>query len=223
MFRGRDRELARAVAIKVTAWHSADVERLRDEARVLAALEHPGIVPLHDAGRLPDGRAYYVMAIVHGERFDAWVERAALARLFDRVCDTVAFAHARGILHLDLKPANIMVGPFGDVRALDWGLARLGSSGGRRTEDGRTRMRARKTSVVPLLADHAARRYSRHDRRLRDVHVRHPGAAPDADRAILRSRARGAAGTSSRASARSEARVVRPTAWRSDVSPGHAI
>jgi serine/threonine protein kinase len=133
VFRGRDRELAREVAIKVTAWPGADVERLRDEARVLAALEHPGIVPVHDAGRLPDGRAYYVMAIVRGERFDERTARVPLAdrlRLFDRVCDTVAFAHARGILHLDLKPANIMVGPFADVRILDWGLSRLGSDPG---------------------------------------------------------------------------------------------
>jgi serine/threonine protein kinase len=130
VFRGRDRELSREVAIKVTRWPGVDVDRLRDEARVLAALDHPGIVPVHDAGRLPDGRAYYVMAIVRGERFDTRAERVTLEdrlRLFDRVCDTVAFAHARGVIHRDLKPANIMVGPFSDVRVLDWGLARLGS------------------------------------------------------------------------------------------------
>jgi serine/threonine protein kinase len=133
VFRGRDRELAREVAIKVTRWPGADVERLRDEARVLATLDHPGIVPVHDAGRLPDGRAYYVMALVRGERFDARAARGTLAdrlRLFDRVCDTVAFAHARSVIHRDLKPANIMVGPFSDVRVLDWGLARLGSDPG---------------------------------------------------------------------------------------------
>jgi serine/threonine protein kinase len=139
VYRGRDCELAREVAIKVTRWTGVDVDRLRDEARVLAALDHPGIVPVHDAGRLPDGRAYYVMALVDGERFDTRAERVTLAdrlRLFDRVCDTVAFAHARGVIHRDLKPANIMVGPFADVRVLDWGLARLGSTGGRRTDDG---------------------------------------------------------------------------------------
>jgi serine/threonine protein kinase len=131
VFRGRDRELAREVAIKVTRWPGLDVDRLRDEARVIASLDHPGIVPVHDAGRLPDGRAFYVMALVRGERFDARTERVTLAdrlRLFDRVCDTVAFAHARGIVHRDLKPANIMIGAFGDVRVLDWGLARLGST-----------------------------------------------------------------------------------------------
>jgi serine/threonine protein kinase len=130
VFRGRDRELSREVAIKVTRWPGVDVDRLRNEARILASLDHPGIVSVHDAGRLPDGRAYYVMAIVRGERLDHRAERLALAdrlRVFDRVCDTVAFAHARAIVHRDLKPANIMVGPFGDVRVLDWGLAWLGS------------------------------------------------------------------------------------------------
>jgi eukaryotic-like serine/threonine-protein kinase len=133
VFRGRDRELAREVAIKVTRSPGADLERLGNEARVLAALEHPGIVPVHDAGRLPDGRPYYVMALVRGERFDARAARVTMAdrlRLFDRVCDTIAFAHARGIVHRDLKPANIMVGAFGDIRVLDWGLARLGSDPG---------------------------------------------------------------------------------------------
>jgi serine/threonine protein kinase len=130
VFRGRDRELSREVAIKVTRWPGVDVERLRNEARILASLDHPGIVSVHDAGRLPDGRAYYVMAIVRGERLDERANRLTLEdrlRLFDRVCDTVAFAHARAIVHRDLKPANIMVGPFGDVRVLDWGLACLGS------------------------------------------------------------------------------------------------
>jgi eukaryotic-like serine/threonine-protein kinase len=142
VFRGRDRELSRAVAIKVTRWPGVDVERLRNEARILASLDHPGIVSVHDAGRLADGTAYYVMAIVRGERLDRHAERLALAdrlRLFDRVCDTIAFAHARAIVHRDLKPANIMVGPFGDVRVLDWGLAWLGSdsvSGGSRAAPG---------------------------------------------------------------------------------------
>ena len=127
VFRGRDRELDRDVAIKVTAWSTAaDAERLRAEARVLARLEHPGIVPVHDVGCLADGRVFTVMMLVRGERLDA--RSAALPlldrlRLFDRICDTVAFAHARGLVHRDLKPANIMVGEHGQVLVLDWGLA----------------------------------------------------------------------------------------------------
>jgi serine/threonine protein kinase len=134
VFRGRDRELARDVAIKVTAWSTeADADRLRREARTLAALEHPGIVPVHDVGRLPDGRVFAVMMLVRGERLDAGAARLSLndrLRLFDRVCDTVSFAHARSVIHRDLKPANIMIGPFGQVLVLDWGIARPGSDPG---------------------------------------------------------------------------------------------
>jgi serine/threonine protein kinase len=125
VFRGRDRELDREVAIKVTAWPTGrDAERLRCEARTLAALEHPGIVPVHDVGRLPDGRLFTVMTLVRGERLDARARRLPLPdrlRLFDRVCETVSFAHARGVIHRDLKPANVMVGTFGQVFVLDWG------------------------------------------------------------------------------------------------------
>jgi len=125
VFRGRDRELDRDVAIKVTAWSTdADAERLRTEARTLAALEHPGIVPVHDVARLPDGRVYSVMMLVRGERLDVCASRLPLPdrlRLFDRICDTVSFAHSRGVVHGDLKPANIMVGAFGQVLVLDWG------------------------------------------------------------------------------------------------------
>lgn len=134
VFRGRDRALDRDVAIKVTAWSTAaDAERLRREARTLAALEHPGIVPVHDVGELADGRIFTVMTLVRGERLDAWAARLPLAdrlRLFDRVCDTISFAHARGVIHRDLKPANIMIGAFGQVLVLDWGLARPGSDPG---------------------------------------------------------------------------------------------
>jgi serine/threonine-protein kinase len=128
VFRGRDRELDREVAIKVTVWSTAgDADRLRAEARALARLEHPGIVPVHDVGQLPDGRVFTVMMLVRGERLDTRAARLPLLdrlRLFDRICDTVAFAHARGLVHRDLKPANIMVGEHGEVLVLDWGLAR---------------------------------------------------------------------------------------------------
>jgi serine/threonine protein kinase len=131
VFRGRDAALDRDVAIKVTAWSTdADAERLRREAQTLAALEHPGIVPIHDVGQLPDGRVYSVMRLVRGARLDTSVRPLPLAdrlRLFDRICDTVSFAHARDVVHRDLKPANIMVGPFGQVLLLDWGLARQGT------------------------------------------------------------------------------------------------
>jgi len=99
------------------------------EARVLARLEHPGIVPVHDVGTLADGRVFYTMKFVEGQRLDKFIEGVESVqdrlRLFLRICEAVAFAHARGVLHRDLKPANIMVGPFGEVLVMDWGLAKI--------------------------------------------------------------------------------------------------
>ena len=136
VYRARDRELQREVAIKVMGPVEAGdgtVARLRNEARVLARLEHPGLVPVHDIGTLPDGRLYYVMRLVRGRRLDEHARqersRPALLRLFERVCEAVAFAHAHGVLHRDLKPANVMVGPFGEVLVLDWGLAKQVETG----------------------------------------------------------------------------------------------
>jgi serine/threonine protein kinase len=131
VYRAFDRTLGRDVAVKVlrvgvTAPGTA--ARLQREARILARLEHPGIVPVHDAGTLPDGRIYYVMKLVRGERLEQVAQSAPTAellRLFLRICETVGFAHAQGIVHRDLKPSNVMVGSFGEVLVLDWGIARL--------------------------------------------------------------------------------------------------
>ncbi len=139
VYLARDRDLGREVALKVLdlpePWAAGGAreagdgaERLAREARVLARLEHPGIVPVHEAGVLPDGRAFYAMRRVRGSRLDAWAATASLPaalRAFERICETVAFAHAHGVLHRDLKPANVMVGPFGEVLVLDWGIAKL--------------------------------------------------------------------------------------------------
>ncbi|HKY33337.1 MAG TPA: serine/threonine-protein kinase [Candidatus Polarisedimenticolia bacterium] len=127
----RDTVLGREVALKVLSApdpEGALAARLAEEARHLARLQHPNIVPVHDAGRLPDGRAFYVMTLVRGERLDAWRAAgrslSAMLRLFQRVCGAVAFAHARGVIHRDLKPENIMVGPFGEALVMDWGVAK---------------------------------------------------------------------------------------------------
>ena len=122
-------ELHRHLALKVLDFPGEDAERwLRREAEVLAALEHPGVVPIHAVGTLPDGRAFYAMKRVSGTRLDAASVRESplteRLRTFLKLAETVAFAHAQGIVHRDLKPQNVMLGPFGEVLVMDWGLAR---------------------------------------------------------------------------------------------------
>jgi serine/threonine protein kinase len=132
VFRARDRLLEREVALKVLRPELSgpdSVIRLDHEARVQARLEHPGVVPIHDVGTLADGRIYYLMKLVRGESLETFRRTASLQaslRLFLRICDTVAFAHANGVVHRDLKPSNIMIGAFGEVLVLDWGIARAG-------------------------------------------------------------------------------------------------
>jgi serine/threonine-protein kinase len=125
-----DSILGRRVALKVLDLADAQGElgaRLLREAHILARLEHPGIVPVHDAGTLADGRVFYAMKFVEGERLDVLAKRVeALSdslRIFQRVCEAVAFAHARGILHRDLKPENIMVDDQDNIKLIDFGIA----------------------------------------------------------------------------------------------------
>ena len=128
VYEAEDTELHRHVAIKVLASElaSADaVERMRAEARTIARLEHPGIVPLHDVGILPDGRLWYTMKLLRGRRLDELeAQPLELLRIFLRICEAVAFAHANGVVHCDLKPENVMLGDFGEVLVMDWGVAR---------------------------------------------------------------------------------------------------
>lgn len=126
----RDQVLDREVAVKVldlADQKGVRAARLQKEAGILARLDHPGIVPIHDAGTLPDGRTFYVMKLVQGRRLDALlVAHPSLSdrlNTFARVLDAVAFAHAQGVVHRDLKPENVMVGSFGEVYVMDWGVA----------------------------------------------------------------------------------------------------
>lgn len=131
VWQARDRVLERDVAIKVLAEHIDDarlVARLQRESRILARLEHPGIVAVHDAGVLDDGRAWYAMRLVRGQRLDVaapTLARGDQLRVMARLAETVAFAHDRGVIHRDLTPRNVMLGPFGEVLVLDWGIARV--------------------------------------------------------------------------------------------------
>lgn len=136
VYRATDNVLGRDVALKVliTELDGDDLaRRLQAEARVLASLEHPGIVAIHDAGTLADGRPFYVMRLVRGRRLDDQTRHEGLGerlRRFLAVCDAVSFAHSRGVIHRDLKPANVMVGEFGEVLVLDWGVARVTTDSG---------------------------------------------------------------------------------------------
>jgi len=124
-----DRQLDRRVAIKVLDSTLPPV-RLAEEARVIAKLEHPAIVPIYEAGTLPDGRAYYAMKLVDGERLDDYlgahrsITRAVTERLrvIQRIGEALAFAHSRGVIHRDVKPQNVMIGSFGEVYVMDWGV-----------------------------------------------------------------------------------------------------
>jgi eukaryotic-like serine/threonine-protein kinase len=130
VYAARDTRLNRHIAMKVI---DADFVALHagtdpiQEARILASLEHPGIVPIYDTGRLPDGRVYYATRLVQGEFLDAFLAREnsllERVRVFQKICDTVAFAHECGVIHRDLKPQNILVGSFGEVFVTDWGVA----------------------------------------------------------------------------------------------------
>jgi formylglycine-generating enzyme required for sulfatase activity/tRNA A-37 threonylcarbamoyl transferase component Bud32 len=147
IYRVFDRRLRRQVVMKILDRALADdpisVSRFIQEAQVTAQLQHPAIVPVHDIGTLPDGRPYYTMTEVRGRTLATVIDdvHAASAAgwaieaggigfgrmidMFERVCEAVGYAHARGVIHRDLKPQNVMIGPFGEVIVLDWGVARV--------------------------------------------------------------------------------------------------
>ncbi|MFK7929205.1 MAG: SUMF1/EgtB/PvdO family nonheme iron enzyme [Myxococcota bacterium] len=145
--RVRDRRLNRTVAMKILRPEFQNrptaAARFLEEAQVAAQLTHPNIVPVHDLGRLDDGRAFFTMDEVVGRTLgqvlrdlhrvstlrwmptdDGWTLRR-LVDAFRRVCDGVSYAHARGVLHRDIKPDNVMLGTFGEVQVMDWGLAKV--------------------------------------------------------------------------------------------------
>jgi tRNA A-37 threonylcarbamoyl transferase component Bud32 len=141
IYRVYDRRLGRRVALAypVKAKSSDELEQFLREARLTANLTHPNIMPVHNMGIDPDGKPFFTMELLPGDslkdivaglrkRESAYVSRYsldALLSIYLKICDAMAYAHSRGVLHLDLKPSNIRVGPFGDVFVCDWGLARI--------------------------------------------------------------------------------------------------
>ncbi|MCU0723057.1 MAG: serine/threonine protein kinase, partial [Planctomycetes bacterium] len=140
-----DNDIQRPVAMKVIlgSRDPSQAARFVEEAKVTGQLEHPNIVPVHELGRTGDGKSYFTMKLVRGDSLEAVLERIAdrdeesaarfpLPRLLEillKVCDAVAFAHSRGVIHRDLKPDNVMVGAFGEVLVMDWGLSRVSAGG----------------------------------------------------------------------------------------------
>jgi serine/threonine protein kinase len=136
-----DPAIGRPVALKRMLGRRPDQQRrFRVEAQVTGQLEHPGIVPVHELGTTEEGLPFYAMKFVRGRTLqkvaqefhekaedakDREVEQFRLLQIFISLCQTVAYAHSRGVLHRDLKPENVMLGPYGETLLLDWGIAKV--------------------------------------------------------------------------------------------------
>jgi len=140
----QDTDIGREIALKRLRPHREDAQdRFLAEAQITGQLEHPGIVPVHDLGLDEEGRPYYVMTFIHGQTFKAAIEDyhagspaggkpaevrlCRLLEIFVQVCQATAYAHSRGVIHRDLKPDNVMLGPYGETLVLDWGMAKVRS------------------------------------------------------------------------------------------------
>lgn len=139
-----NRNLLRREAMKVLTPSASDIERevnrFFEEAQITGQLDHPNIPPVHELGTDGSGAHYFTMKLVRGKTLEQVVNEpdfnpADDQKLFEvlqvllKVCDAVAFAHSRGVIHCDLKPSNVMVGTFGQVYVMDWGIARLKTGG----------------------------------------------------------------------------------------------
>ena len=142
VLQGRDLRIRRTVAVKVMKtddqFSRENVMRFVNEARLTGQLEHPNIVPVYELGIDESGEAFYTMKFVKGITLEevlrglrhgreAMVKKyplGALLTIFQKICDAVAFAHSKGVVHRDLKPDNVMIGAFGEVLVMDWGLAK---------------------------------------------------------------------------------------------------
>jgi serine/threonine-protein kinase len=160
VYRACDESLGRDVAVKILHERyqpdSLIGRRFVDEARITAQLQHPGIPPVFEVGRLDDGRPYLVMKLINGrtlaellkERQEPASDRGRFLAMFEQICQAVGYAHSKHVLHRDLKPSNVMVGAFGEVQVMDWGLAKFISPGGAATHNPAATETTCETSIV---------------------------------------------------------------------------
>ena len=160
VLKGRDPDLGRDLAVKVLLESHRDkpelIRRFIEEAQIGGQLQHPGIVPIYELGAFADRRPYFAMKLVKGrtlsslldERSDRAHDLPRFLSIFESVCQTIAYAHARGVIHRDLKPSNIMVGSFGEVQVMDWGLAKVLPQGGAADDASAGKTRERGTVIA---------------------------------------------------------------------------
>ncbi len=142
ILKGRDTDLGRDLAIKVLLKEHHNnpetAKRFIEEAQIGGQLQHPGIAPVYELGQFQDGRPFFTMKLIKGKTLSALLaerksvedDRAKYLGIFEQICQTMAYAHSHGVLHRDLKPSNVMVGAFGEVQTMDWGLAKVLAAGG---------------------------------------------------------------------------------------------
>src|SRR5262249_40610903 len=142
------------------------VARFLAEARITGQLQHPGIPPVFEIGQLPDGSPYLAMKLIKGQTLEDLLkerpapshDRSRFVAIFEQIAQAVGYAHAHKVIHRDLKPLNLMVGAFGEVQVMDWGLANvLASGGGEQPEptepdDGRTEIRTTRDAELATQA-----------------------------------------------------------------------
>jgi serine/threonine-protein kinase len=177
VLRGRDVDLGRDLAVKVLLEkhvHRPEVaRRFIEEAQIGGQLQHPGVVPVYDIGRFGE-RPFFTMKLVKGQTFAALLAERNVGQVANlpgenqpssklaphdlprflaialQVAQTLAYAHAKGVIHRDLKPANVMVGAFGEVQVMDWGLAKVLAEGGTADEEKASRERERPEDVTTI-------------------------------------------------------------------------
>src|SRR5262249_22671785 len=160
ILKGRDPDLGRDIAVKVLLeTHAGKTELLQrfvEEAQIAGQLQHPGVVPVYELGRFADRRPYFTMKLVKGQtlarllaaRQDPGQERPRFLKVFEQVCQTLAYAHARGVRHRSLKPSNVRGGNYGEVQGMDWGLAKVLPQGGVAEGPSPKRERGTEVSVI---------------------------------------------------------------------------